>query len=82
MMTDKQIATAKSRLENAFRPLICKAQDWDYRAKMCFKVFDENNNIIFEVPKIVQGDVADESRFADLIEQARTAVQAKRYILD
>ena len=81
MMTDGQIAAAKDRLEGAFRPLICKAEDWDYKAKMRFKVLDENDNTIFEAPEIVKSVIVDESRFADVIEKARGVVQAKGHVL-
>jgi hypothetical protein len=80
MMTDVQIAGATSRLRDAFRPLRCKAEDRDYRAKLQFKVIDENDNIIFE-STITDHDVNDANRFADVIEHARAAVQAKGYVV-
>jgi hypothetical protein len=81
MMTDGQIAGAKSRLGDAFRPLRCKAEDRDYRAKLQFKVIDENDNTIFEAT-ITDHDVNDASRFADVIEHARAAVQAKGFVIE
>ncbi len=80
MITDEQILGAKSRLEGAFRPLRCKAQDWDYMAKMQFKVVDENGSIIFEA-KIAERDVVDASRFVDVIEQAKAAMQDQGFVL-
>jgi hypothetical protein len=75
MMTDEQIANVKAKLEGAFRPLTCKAEDWDYKEKMRFKVLDGNHNAIFENPKITQHDV--ESSLAEILEQARAEIQAK-----
>ncbi len=80
-MTDKQIAEAKSKLEGAFRPLECKARDFDYKAKLRFKVIGKNDNIIFE-RTITDHDVNDAGRFADLIAQARAEVQVKGFLLD
>jgi hypothetical protein len=80
MMTDKQIADAKSRLEGAFRPLKCKAEDHDYRAKLRFKVIDESDDTVFEA-RITDHDVNDAGRFADLIAQATAVVQAKGFVL-
>ena len=80
MMTDDQIVEAKSRLRDAFRPLMCTAVDRDYRAKLQFKITEGNDNIIFDMT-ITDRDVNDKSRFAAVIEQARAAVQAKGYVL-
>jgi hypothetical protein len=81
MMTDEQIAIAKARLEAAFRPLVCKAEDWDHKYRMRFKVLDGNGAVILEMPEILQRDVVDASRLGDVIEQARLVVQAKGYVL-
>jgi len=81
MMTVEQITTAKERLENAFRPLICKVEDLDYRSKIRFKVLDGKGNTVFEVPQVFQSTIIDERHFADVIEQARRVIQAKGYIL-
>jgi hypothetical protein len=81
MMTDEQIAIARARLEAAFRPLVCEAEDWDYKEKMRFRVLDEQGAVILNVPEIFQRDVIDASRLGDVIEQARLAVQAKGYVL-
>ena len=81
MINDEEIAHAKRALEGSFRPLVCKAEDWDYKAKMRFKVLDEKGETILEIPELVRGDIVNEARFAELIEIARNAVRAKGYAL-
>ena len=80
MMTDEQIASAKTKLEGAFRPLRCKVQDHDYRARMRFKVIDTSDNMIVE-HDMVEDVVRDARRLIEVIEQARAAVQAKGFAL-
>jgi hypothetical protein len=80
MMTDEQIAAAKTKLEGAFQPLRCKVQDYDARAKMRFKIIDENDKTVVEAA-ITEHDVRDAVRLADIIEQAREVAQAKGFAL-
>jgi hypothetical protein len=45
MLTDEEIVT---RIERALAPLRCVAEIYDYRARLRFKVFDENGNGVIE----------------------------------
>jgi len=81
MLSDEQIEIIKQRLEGSFNPLRCVADVWDYKQKLRFKVFDETDRAIIEVPEIVLRDVAEENRLGDLVEQVRAQVQARGFVL-
>jgi hypothetical protein len=81
MLTDEEIKKIKVRLEDAFNPLRCVAEVWDYKQKLRFKVFDHNDQGIIEMPEIVLRDLSDESRLQDVIRDARAQVQAKGFVL-
>jgi hypothetical protein len=57
MLTDEEIKKIKVRLEDAFNPLRCVAEVWDYKQKLRFKVFDHNDQGIIEMPEIVLRDL-------------------------
>ena len=78
MQTDEEIETLRVRLEGAFKPFRCVAEVWDYNRKLRFKVFDNNNRSIIEVPQILLRALIDESNLQDLIEQARAQIHSRR----
>jgi len=81
MLTDENINNIKFRVEGAFKPLRCVAEIWDYKQKLRFKVFDNDNHGIIEIPSIVLRDLTDESRLQDVIEQTREQVKSKGFVL-
>jgi hypothetical protein len=80
MLTDEKIQNIKARLEGAFKPLRCVVEVWDYKQKLRFKVFDDNDGII-EMPEIVLRDLSSESHLQGVILEARARVQAKGIVL-
>lgn len=73
MLTDEEIVT---RIERAFAPLRCVAQIYDYRARLRFKVFDENGNGVIERPEILLGTIRDETQLEDLLADVRARISA------
>lgn len=72
----------KSTVEQAFAPLRCVAEIWDYDAKLRFKVFDENDNGIVEMPEVILGNVREENALRDLLMQVRERITEKGFSLD
>jgi hypothetical protein len=81
MLTDDEIKGIMGRIESAFKPLRCVAKDWDYKEKLKFRVFDDNDQVILEREKITLRSLKDRSTFQDVIEQARAEVQARGFVL-
>jgi hypothetical protein len=81
MLTDEKIQDIKARLEGAFKPLRCVVEVWDYKQKLRFKVFDDNDEDIIEMPEIVLRDLSNESHLQDVIQEARARVRPKGIVL-
>ena len=52
MLTDEDVEEFRVRVESAFTPLRCGTEDWDYKEKLCFKVFDSKNEITIEMHEV------------------------------
>lgn len=79
MMTNDEIVTA---VQDAFRPLRCVAEIWDYDAKLRFKVFDANDRGVVEVPSVVLRTVRERKDLGSVLAAARTAVEDKGFRLE
>jgi hypothetical protein len=75
-MSDDKI---KTLVEGAFQPLRCKAEIWDYGAKLKFKVYDQNNQIVYEVPLAV---LSDKGNLDAMLQGSRADIQGKGITLD
>jgi len=69
-----------AKVENAFSPLRCVAEIWDYDSKLRFKVFDENDNGIIEMPKAVLSNMRDKKELESLLQQYHSLLQDKGFI--
>lgn len=79
MLTDDQI---KERIENAFGPLRCVAEIWDYGHQIRFKVFDAKGNEILEMPELTLRNVRDEAQLRTVLSVARDRVENKGFVLN
>jgi hypothetical protein len=81
MLTDQDITKITARVESAFAPLRCVAEVWDYKEKLRFKIFDDEDNGIIEVPQIALRDVSDERHLDTMLQKTRGLVHAKGFVL-
>jgi len=79
MRTNDEI---KAIVDAAFKPLRCVAEVWDYDQKLRFKVFDERDRGIVEVPRLVLRNLQDDSQLRDVLTEARRWVIEKGFRLD
>jgi hypothetical protein len=79
ILTDEEII---ARVENAFSPLRCVAQIWDYSSKLRFKVFDSNDDGIHEMPKIALRDIRDERHLEQVLQEVRLRILDKGFVLN
>jgi len=78
MLTDEEI---KAKVRAAFSPLRCVAEIWDHKAKLRFRVFDSKDNGIINMPSIVLREVRDEKQLKQVLQGARSRVEAKGFVL-
>lgn len=79
MLTNDQIV---SKIESSFMPFRCVAEIWDYDSKLRFKVFDEKDQVIVEMPSVVLSGIRQESHLDNILSQVRLRIQDKGYALD
>lgn len=79
MRTNEQI---KATVEGAFRPFRCVAEIWDYDYRLRFKVFDENDRGLIELPDVVLRNLRDETQLRNILAMARERLLEKGYRLD
>ncbi len=78
MLSNAEIRTT---VEQAFRPLRCVAEIWDYDQKLRFKVFDDDRAVI-EVPRLVLRDLRETDNLTSVLVQARSEVEDKGFDLE
>ena len=79
MRTGEQI---RSIVENAFHPLRCVAEVWDYEHKFRFRVFDPNNQPLVSFPEEIVASLQDDTHLLSVITDARRRIEQKGYSLD
>ena len=72
----------KAAVEQAFRPLRCVVEVWDYDQKLRFKVFDANDRGVIEVPSLVLRLVREKNNLKSVLSSARTEVEEKGFRLE
>lgn len=72
----------KAIVEAAFKPLRCVSEVWDYDYRLRFRVFNEQDRGIVEVPDLVLRNLRDESQLRDVLTAARQRVTEKGFCLD
>ncbi|OGW12090.1 MAG: hypothetical protein A3G93_07085 [Nitrospinae bacterium RIFCSPLOWO2_12_FULL_45_22] len=78
-MTNEEI---KQKLEASFHPYRCVAEIWDYRQKIRFHIFDQNDKPIITAPEIVIPKINRESWLSSLIRQTKDEIKRKNYFID
>ena len=79
MRTNEEI---KAIVEAAFKPLRCVAEVWDYDYRLRFKVFDEKDRGVVEMPDLILRNLRDESQLRDVLTIVRELVREKGFHLD
>ncbi len=81
MLTDEGLAKVKAELRGAFTPFRCVAEDFDYKQKLRFKVFDRSGDGIVEVREVVLNKL-NESLLQGIIRETRDLIRAKGFVLN
>jgi len=81
-MPDRTRAEICRIVSEAFTPLRCVAEFWDYGNKFRFKVFDKNDEPVYEDDTNPSTTVLEDSWLNTLIVHARTEVGSKGHRLD
>jgi Protein of unknown function (DUF1652) len=82
MLTLQSVIEIKDHVENAFKPLNCRAQVYETGRKLRFKVFDKDNDTAFEISDLALTDLLDETRLSRIIESACAQIHARRFRLN
>jgi hypothetical protein len=69
-------------VEQAFRPLRCVAEIWDYEQKLRFRVFDNNDVGVLRMESAVLRDLRDEQNLRNVLSAAHETVEEKGFRLD
>src|SRR5918996_609390 len=77
MLTNEKI---KAKIQDAFRPLRCVAEIWDYDYKLRFKVFNEQGEGVIEVPEVVLQTIREGPKHAH--RECSGSASAKRIFSD
>ncbi len=78
MPSDEEI---KEIVEEAFQPLQCSAEFFDYGNKFRFRIFNPKGEGIFRVAEAPSYTVRNEWNLREMIEDARRTVEEKGYKL-
>lgn len=69
-------------ISRSFAPLRCRAEAFDYKKFVRFRVFDINDNPIFRAQKLTPMDYKTTQSLQTTIEDIRSALIEKGYKLD
>lgn len=69
-------------IEDAFKPLYCGVDVFDFDAKVRFKVFDSNMTSIFACPGLMLSALHDDNNLRAVLEQARESIAQQGFALD
>ncbi len=72
----------RSVTEAAFGPFRCVTEIWDYDHKLRFKVFDDRDRGLIEVPDLLLRNLRDDEQLRDILIGARQHITDKGYRLD
>lgn len=82
MQTIQRLVEIKAKIDDAFQPLHCRMQVYDYGQKFRFKILDRNADTAFELADIPVGDLVDDSYLTEMIEAAKSHIEARRHRLN
>jgi hypothetical protein len=79
MLTDKEITNIT---QEAFSPLNCVAEIWDYDTKLRFKVFNDEGECVVELSQAILSTMRNKSNLQMLLSEFRAKVIKKSYTLN
>lgn len=79
MLNDKEV---ESTVENAFKPLRCVAEVWDYGAKLRFRVYSPSGEAILKMDSALERDFRDRARLAKILDDTRMLIVEKGFTLE
>jgi hypothetical protein len=75
------IDVAIGAIRNAFSPLTCTVELYDYQKLIRFRVFGPDNTAVLSIPSLSVRDVVDPSILRAELQQARALVETKGFRL-
>jgi hypothetical protein len=82
LQTIRRLAEIKAKIDDAFKPLHCRAQVYDYGQKFRFKILDRDRDTAFELSDIPVRELVDESYLTEIIQTAKSRIEARRHRLN
>ncbi len=76
-----EIEEVLSIVNGSFHPLKCVAEVWNHNSKICFRVFDSNNEPLLTVPDEDLNALRDEAVLFSTLESARFRIRHKGFEL-
>lgn len=67
------------KLSEAFSPYECVVEDWDYKERIKFRIYDEKRNPIITVPELLVQDVDTEDKLNNVIDHYKDIIQNKGF---
>jgi hypothetical protein len=77
MLTNQEIITT---VKDAFLPLSCVAEIWDYDLKLKFRISDTNNGVV-RMDEVALHLVQDKEILETIVQRVRARIQDKGYVL-
>jgi predicted RNase H-like HicB family nuclease len=81
MTSEERNEQIRKELEQAFLPLRCIAVIWDYGARIKFRVFDEQDNMLFEEPELILRHLRQRGVLEGVIAKARKALGKRAQLM-
>ena len=82
MQTIRRLAEIKAKIDDAFKPLHCRTQVYDYGQKFRFRILDRDHDTAFEMSDVPVSDLANDSYLAEVIQAAKSHIEARRHRLN
>ena len=82
MQTIQRLAEIKAKIDDAFKGLHCRTQVYDYGQKFRFKILDQDHDTAFEISDVPVRDLADDSYLTEIIQAAKSHIEARRHRLN
>jgi len=82
MDTEISAVTAADIISNAFSPLHCGADEFDYNRFVRFRVFDKNDEPLLRMEKLTGMDYGTPKSLQLIIDRARSNLTKRGYALD
>ena len=78
MLTIEAVTKIKGQIETTFQPLPCRVWLYDLGEKLRFKILDLDYDTAFESPELRLRDLTNERQLFNVIEEAKSRVDARR----